>query len=138
MALTKTPQVALRGSPVSATYQPVPADVVTLLDEMRNDPEANSLTVGAGTAVTFITRQSPTFNPGTLADDASADVDLTITGAASGDISIVNPVNMPVGLILASQWVVSANTLRMRIVNKSGGSIAGATYTARCMVIRAP
>jgi hypothetical protein len=73
---------------------------------------------------------------GTLAAAASADVTMTVTGAVTGDVVILNPqVDMPDGLCLRA-YVSASNTVTINVTNASSGSIAGASYSLKAVVLR--
>lgn len=73
---------------------------------------------------------------GTLAAGASADVTMTVTGALTGDVAIVNPqVDMPDGLCLRA-YVSAADTVTINVTNASTGSITGASYSLKAVLLR--
>lgn len=72
----------------------------------------------------------------TLAAAASSDSTMTVTGAVVGDVVILNAqVALPAGLILRA-YVSAANTVTINVTNASSGSIAGASYSLKAVVLR--
>lgn len=73
---------------------------------------------------------------GTLAGGAGETKTATVTGVATGDyVSISFTAALPDGL-MAQAWVSGGNTVSIRFYNATAGSIAGATVTARIVVMR--
>lgn len=104
--------------------------------------EITALTAGV-TALTFastaalqdVTRANLTVTPGNIAAGASQDVAVTMTGAATTDfLSFAFASALPAGLICQA-WVSAANTVTFRFFNATGGTINGASYTARCVAL---
>jgi hypothetical protein len=95
---------------------------------------ATSLTLGA--TITKILKGSLSLVVGNITTDSSADVTATLTGAASGDV-ILFSIDAPAAGLVFAAWVSSANTVTFRVSNPTGGTINGATYTARTIAIRA-
>jgi hypothetical protein len=93
-----------------------------------------SLTMGA--ALSKILTNTASVAIGTLAAGASADVTMTVTGAVVGDVAILNPqVDMPDGLHLRP-YVSGANTVTINVTNASTGSIVGASYSLKAVLLR--
>ena len=75
----------------------------------------------------------------TTAADTVADIDLTIAGAALGDIVVITPTDtaMEVDLLVTNAWVASANTVTVRIFNKDGANaLTGSTQSWNYILIR--
>jgi hypothetical protein len=95
---------------------------------------ATSITLGAILSKILTNTASVAF--GTLAAGASADVTMTVTGAVTGDVAIVNPqADIPDGLCLRS-YVSASNTITINVTNASTGSISGASYSLKAVVLR--
>lgn len=95
---------------------------------------ATGLTLGAVLSKILTATASVAF--GTLAAGASADVTMTVTGAVVGDVAVVNPqVDLPDGLCLRP-YVSAANTVTINVTNASTGSIAGASYSLKAVLLR--
>jgi hypothetical protein len=75
----------------------------------------------------------------TIADVAtvvSADQDFTVTGLTTDMTVVVNPTSaMPTNLGLAGARVKSANTLTLRFVNPTAGTITGAAVTFKIIAL---
>ncbi len=70
---------------------------------------------------------------------ASADISLTITGAAVGDSVIMNPLaaGNTAGIIFGGCRVSAANTVQLRVFNTSSGTIDEAAQLWDYCIIRA-
>lgn len=76
-------------------------------------------------------------NPSSLLTLTSEDVSVTITGAASGDIVIMNPpATLESTLSYGGAYVSAANTVKVRIVNHSAGTVDGASLSWTYALIR--
>ncbi len=60
---------------------------------------------------------------------AEAEVTLTITGVAAGDLVQLAPIDaaMETGVGILAVWVSAANTVKLRITNASGSTLTGST-----------
>jgi hypothetical protein len=95
---------------------------------------ATGLVMGA-TLAKVLTATVSTAIP-TLATTISSDVTMTVTGAVVGDVAIVNPqVDLPDGLCLRA-YVSASNTVTINVTNASGGSITGASYSLKAVLLR--
>lgn len=114
---------ALSGSSVSAPTGSI--DALTV---------ATSLTMGAVLSKILTATASVAF--GTLAAGASADYTMTVTGAVAGDIVIINgQAAIPGGLTMRA-YVSGANTVTITVLNGSTGSITGASYSIKAVLLR--
>ena len=78
----------------------------------------------SGTQITSIVKGTVAVDPGSVADGATLDVDVTITGAAVGDAVIFHPPeDLAANLEMVGCWVSAANTVTVRLANNSGGAI---------------
>lgn len=124
--------------------------VRTGADVTLGDVAADSLAAPAGTINTLavptglvigatlskILVASANLAVATLAAGASVDITLTVTGAVTGDLAIVNPQSaLPAGLLLRA-YVSAANTVTITVTNASTGSVPGASYTFKGAVLR--
>lgn len=95
---------------------------------------ATSVAIGA--TLSRILTATASVAVGTLAAGASADVTMTVTGALVADVAIVNPqVDMPDGLCLRA-YVSASDTVTINVTNASTGSIAGASYSIKAVLLR--
>lgn len=66
-------------------------------------------------------------NPASLATDAIANLDVTVTGAATtDDVWVVPAVTLEAGIVVQSARVQSADTVRLRLLNTSAGTVDAA------------
>jgi hypothetical protein len=89
-------------------------------------------------ALTFILAGTIAIDPVSLNDGEQNDVSVTITGAATGDTVIMNPpaAGLDAGIALGGAWVSAANTVKVRIINYSGGVVNGASLSWNYVVLR--
>ena len=82
-------------------------------------------------------KASATLNFGSTAAQSSADLTITVTGAADGDIVIVGPVNGSTNANSCyTAWVSAADTVTVRFNNYSSGAIDPASGTFKVYVIK--
>lgn len=75
-------------------------------------------------------RLTAAVDPASLATDAVANTQITLTGAATtDDVIAIPPVDLEAGLVCQSAWVSGANTVQVRIQNVSAGTVDGASKT---------
>lgn len=99
----------------------------------------NGVIVGSsGTQITTILKGTVSVNFASMLTDTVADLDVTVTGAAVGDIVLMQPpaADMTAGLIIGQAWVAAANTVTVRIFNQSAGTIDEAAATWNYLLIR--
>jgi len=78
----------------------------------------------SGTVLNNIIKTSVTLNPGNLANNNSAAVTATVTGATVNATVIVNPrASLAAGYIIGTARVSAANTIRVTFTNISGGAV---------------
>lgn len=73
-----------------------------------------------------------TVNPASLATDAIANTQVTVTGVTTADLLTVDPVNtLEAGILVQQAWVSAADTVQLRCQNLSAGTVdaASATWT---------
>ena len=76
-------------------------------------------------------------NPGSLTTLTSEDVSVTITGAATGDVVIMNPPStLESSLAVGGAYVSAADTVKVRISNVSSGTVDGASATFTYAILR--
>ena len=72
-----------------------------------------------------------------IAANDIANIDVTVTGVAAGDIVIPHGIeDLENHLIIQSAWAAGANTVRMRVMNKNGSAVDAASRTFKFVVIR--
>ena len=101
-------------------------------------PGSNSLTVGAARLPEHLTGTA-TWDIGTLADGASATKDVTVTGAAVGDVVNVGMRLAEGGTDYTGAFIVSgrvrtANTVTVTVTNHSAAEVNPDSVTVRCDV----
>ncbi len=75
-----------------------------------------------------------TWNPANLAADGNAtSTTITVTGAALGDLAVATLSSIGANDVLVSAFIQAADTVRVVLLNKTGGAIdiASGTLTAR-------
>lgn len=91
----------------------------------------------SGTTLTQITKGTITVDPASLAADAVADTDVTLTGAATTDVIIVHPPgDLTADLEYVGSWISAANTVTIRLKNNSGGAIDEASAAWNFVLIK--
>lgn len=99
----------------------------------------NGIEVGSdGTQITLIKKGTCTVDLPDIADADVGEATVTITGAAVGDIVVLVPptAGLTAGLAVCGAQVSAANTVKVRVVNGSGGSINEASGTWYYVLIR--
>jgi len=110
--------VARRNSLVGGT----PALITGPTLNFHQDPEEQILTA------------SPTWNPSDILDGNHEINDVTVTGAALGDLVEVSPSGSLLNLTLGVPVVLSSNTVRLTLLNNSGASVDLGLLTYRVKV----
>jgi hypothetical protein len=95
----------------------------------RGVAAVGALAVNTGTVVKNIKYGSASLNPDSISGNSTGTVTATITGAATGDIVIVNPPALTTGLGFAGAAITSANTLTIYLVNATANPINNAAAT---------
>jgi hypothetical protein len=76
-------------------------------------------------------------DPGSIATLESAETGVTITGAATGDIVIMNvPASLETGLAFSGARVSAANTVQVRLTNVTAGSVDGSSRNWSYLILR--
>jgi len=97
----------------------------------RGTAAVGALAVGTGSTVKGITYGSASLDPTSINGTSTGTVTTTVTGAATGDIVIVNPPSLTTGLAFAGAAVTSDDTVTIYLVNATGSPInqTAATFT---------
>lgn len=92
----------------------------------------------SGTALTKWLKGTVAVTISALAAAAEEDLDVTVTGAAAGDIVVVTPLEatMEAGVGILGSWVASADTVTIRVTNASGSSLTGSTTNFSYLIIK--
>lgn len=91
-----------------------------------------SLTVGGGTAVKKIESGTTSLDPASIAAQTRGSVTFTLTGAAVGDVVVMQPPGaLNTGLAFSGAEVTGANTVTVYIVNVTSGAIDDGSNTWR-------
>ena len=81
------------------------------------------------------TATTATWNPASIANGASEDKDITVSGAALGDFVIVSFSLDVVGLVLTAQ-VTNTNTITATLSNNTGAAVNLASGTVKILVLK--
>lgn len=97
--------------------------------------ETSSLTFTDGSTLTGVLAESLSVAPADILTGAFETVAVTLTGVTTAHfLSYAFTAALPDGL-LCQAWISAANTVSFRFANTTGGTITGATYTARVTAI---
>lgn len=93
----------------------------------------NGFRVGASTVdLTLVMKGTVSVDPASLLAATTNDTSVTITGAALGDVIVMNPPDaLESGLVFGGARVTAANTVKVRVGNVTAGAIdaAAASWT---------
>lgn len=96
---------------------------------------SGSLAVGGGTAITAVLMGTKSWNPGSLADNASETTTVTVTGVSSSAAcfasSLVSESATPKNDFFFSVYYASSNTVNVTLLNKSGATVNPDNNTLR-------
>jgi hypothetical protein len=97
---------------------------------------ASFLTVGGGGILNKLLTATAALNFGSIAAGASADLTITLNGAAVGDSVALGLPNPPTSGIVYQAFVSAANTVTVRATNITAGAIDPASMTFRVTVMQ--
>ena len=109
---------------------------------------ATSAMTGASTALSYnpgtsavawtkVYKGTVSVNPAEIAAQTQAETEITIAGAATGDIVIMNPpASLEAGLIFSHARVSAANTVQVGLANITGTPVDGADLTWTYCILR--
>lgn len=104
------------------------------------DTDVKAVTAYDGTRVVTMPnglKGSATLDFGSTAAQTSADLTITVTGSADGDIVLVSPLNASADANSCyTAWVSATNTVTVRFNNYSAGAIDPASNTFKVFVIK--
>ena len=92
----------------------------------------------SGKSVAPILRASATWNPANMVDGAVVSTTVAVTGAAIGDVALAAHDQIRANDVIVSAHVQAADTVRMMIVNKTGGDLNIANGTVYVTVWKRP
>lgn len=84
---------------------------------------AGSLTVGGGTGVKKVLSGTASVDLPNISAAQTGSATFTVTGAAVGDVVVVNPPALTTGLAFAGATVTAANTVTVYATNATGSPI---------------
>lgn len=97
---------------------------------------AASLTIGSGSTAGGVLNGSATLNFPSIAANTTADLTITVTGAATDDIAVSSaPAALTSGLTHCA-FVSAANTVTVRLANSTVGAIDPASATFKVRVFK--
>lgn len=82
-----------------------------------------ALTVGSGTMVQKVKSGTASVNLPDIAAATTGSATFTVTGAAVGDVVVVNPPSLTTGLAFAGAAVTATDTVTVYAVNATGSAI---------------
>ena len=88
----------------------------------------------SGNAMDGVFSATATLDFGSIASNATAQLTMTVTGAAVGDVVMLGPPSTIEADLTWSAFVSAANTVAIRLHNTSGGSVDPASATWRAQV----
>lgn len=126
---------------VTGTATLNPDDIATTSLHLTGTLAADtSAKIGAsGTPLTFVKKGTVTVDlPNVVAAANAVDVSITVTGAAVGDMVLLQPpaAALTAGLQLLQAWVSATDTVKQRVYNPTGGDINEASGTWNYCLIR--
>lgn len=88
------------------------------------DLESDSVTIGAGSAVTYVKKAAVSVDLASIDTLAVVEATVTVTGAAAGDAVLANPpATLTAGLMVAGAYVSAADTVKLRVYNSTAGAV---------------
>jgi hypothetical protein len=124
----------LLASTVRLVAGKVPSLEVTSLT--ATTANATTFSVGAGSSMTKILSSSQDVAVPTIASKGDADISITVSGAAVGDFVMVAGIDELAGPLVIRARVTATNTVTIHVHNSDTGSVTGATYEIRVVLIR--
>lgn len=94
------------------------------------------LSVGGGATIVSMLSATAVLDFASIPANTSADLTITVTGAAANDIAMAGPPTTQTSGIVISAFVSAANTVTIRAANVTVGAIDPASATYRASVIR--
>lgn len=96
-----------------------------------------SLTINGGTAISkYVCGTPTTWDPDNLNDGESDTVQVTVTGAASGDIALVSLTTLTTQAMSLTGAVDSTNNVTVTLINENGGAVNITSGTLRACVLK--
>lgn len=97
----------------------------------------SGLNIGSvGSDLSAVIKGTVSINLASIAAGAEATVAVTVSGAAVGDIVVVNPPALTAGLGISYAYVSATDTVTIRVRNASGGAIDEAAGTWSYLLVR--
>lgn len=121
---------------MSTTVSSITAAGLTLSSSMTS---AGGIKVSStGTLITKILKGTVSVTLAATSAAAEADVEVTVTGAAAGDIIVMTPLAaaMETGVALVGAWVSASDKIKVRISNVNGSSLTGSTALWSYLIIK--
>jgi len=98
----------------------------------------NGFTPGASAVgLTLVMKGTVAVDPAEIAGTTQAETEITIAGAATGDIVIMNPpASLEAGLVYSHARVSATNTVQVGLANITGTPVNGADLTWTYCILR--
>lgn len=94
------------------------------------------ITIGSGSAISKVLTATASLDFGSIAAQSSADLTVTVTGAATGDAVVMGLPAAPASGVVFNAFVSSANTVTIRATNATVAPIDPDSATYRATVIQ--
>lgn len=111
----------------------IDAQDITISDDLSvGDATATAtLAVGGGTTIKKIVKGTAAVDLASITNGETGTGTFTVTGAAAGDVIVVNPPALTTGLVFGGAAVTGSNTVTIYVTNASAAPIdqASATFT---------
>lgn len=96
-----------------------------------------AITIGSsGSSISKVLTATASLDFGSIAAQTSADLTVTVTGAATGDAVVMGLPAAPESGVVFNAFVSSANTVTIRATNATSGAVDPASATFRATVIQ--
>lgn len=98
---------------------------------------AKGLSINNGTSVTFLKAGTVNIDPPSIGAGTKATVNVTISGAAVGDLVFLTPPEtIETGLVYVGASVTAADTVTVALYNPTAAAIDGVSRTWRYLLLR--
>lgn len=96
---------------------------------LRGRAKLGAVNIGGGGTIRKLDVGTVVLNPGSATTNSVVVVTFTLTGAAVGDVVVVNPPAAIEAGLIATAFVSAANTVTVRVANITAGTVDAASAT---------